>query len=173
MAMEINGNYSYYNTDYEEQMKTRQQEKANEAEKEEAKTNHTGKIPIPKDEYISSEESDRKPSGLYRLGQDENGNPKVLYDDPKKQANAEKDRISEAPEEKCTGSTDQIDREIKRLKEEKKQLEQQIKAASGDEEKFKELEKKLAQVENELNQKDNDTYRRQHTVFTGAQNKDS
>lgn len=173
MAMEINGNYSYYGTDYEEQMKTRRQEKANETEKEEAATDHIGKIPVPRDEYISSEESDRKPTGLYRLGQDENGNPKVWYDDPKKPANAGKGSAPEAPEEKCTGSTDQVDREIKQLKEEKKQLEQQIKTASGDEEKLKELEQKLAQVESELTQKDNDTYRRQHTVFTGTQNQDS
>lgn len=166
MAMEINGNYSYYGTDYEEQLKTRRQEKADGAEE--------GKeTPVPKDEYISSEESDRKPTGLYRLGQDENGNPKVLYDDPKKPANAGKGSASEALEEKCTGSTDQVDREIKQLKEEKKQLEQQIKTASGDEEKLKELEQKLSQVESELNQKDNDTYRRQHTVFTGTQNQDS
>ena len=166
MAMEINGNYSYYGTDYEEQLKTRQQEKANEAEEGKETT-------VPKDEYISSEESDRKPTGLYRLGQDENGNPKVLFDDPKKSANAGKDRAPEAPEEKCIGSTDQVDREIRQLKEEKKQLEQQTKTASGDEEKLKELEQKLAQVESELNQKDNDTYRRQHTVFTGTQNQDS
>lgn len=156
MAMKIDGNYSYYGMDYEEQLRTKQQEKANETEKEKE----------AKDEYISSEESDRKPSGLYRLGQDENGNPKVLYDDPKKPANTEKDRAPETSEEKCTGNTDQVDREIKQLKEKKKQLEQQIRTVSGDEEKRRELEKILAQVESELSQKDNDTYRRQHSVFT-------
>lgn len=67
------------------------------------------------------------------------------------------------PEEKCVANSDKVDREIKKLKEKKQQLEQQIRSASGDEKKIRELEKKLAQVENELSQKDNDTYRRQNT----------
>lgn len=102
-------------------------------------------FPIPKDEYISSEKSGDRPSGLYRLGQDENGNPKVLFDDPKKTD--------------CTTNTDHVDREIEKLKEEKKLLERQISAASDGEEK-KELERKLALTEQELSQKDNDSYRR-------------
>ena len=166
MAMEINGNYNNRRTDYEESLKAKQQEKAGEAQKEREAGNDSDGIPVPKDEYISSEKSGRKPSGLYRLGQDENGNPKVLYDDPKKPAGTDKGGSPERAEEKCTGNTDQVDREIEKLKEKKQQLEQQIKMASGDEEKVKELENQLAQVENELSQKDNDTYRRQHSVFT-------
>ena len=50
----------------------------------------------------------------------------------------------------------------------KKQLQQQIKSAAGDEEKVRQLQAELAQVENELSQKDNDTYRKQNTVFTEA-----
>ncbi|MDE6219104.1 MAG: hypothetical protein K2G51_01495 [Lachnospiraceae bacterium] len=175
MAMEINGNYSHYGTDYEEQMKAKREERASEAKKTEEKK-ESDEIPVPMDEYISSEASGRKPSGLYRLGQDENGNPKVIYDDPKKAAkkessgkkavNADQDENPKASEEKCVGSTDQVDREIRQLKEQKQQLEQQIKAASGDEEKVRELQAKLAQVESELSQKDNDTYRRQNSVFT-------
>ena len=53
-----------------------------------------------------------------------------------------------------------------KLKEEKKQLEQQIKAAAGDKEKVKVLEKKLAQIEGKLSQKDNDTYRRKNAVIS-------
>lgn len=68
--------------------------------------------------------------------------------------------------EKCTTNTDNVDREIEKLKEEKKQLEQQIKAAAGDKEKAKVLEKKLAQIEGQLSQKDNDTYRRQNAVIS-------
>ena len=167
MAMEINGNYNYCRTTgYEEQLKAIQQEKAGEAQKEREARNDSEGIPVPKDEYISSERSGRKTSGLYRLGQDENGNPKVLYDDPKKPVDADKGGSPERAEEKCTGNTDQVDREIEKLKEKKQQLEQQIKMASGDEEKVKELENQLVQVENELSQKDNDTYRRQHSVFT-------
>lgn len=166
MAMEINGNYNYCRTDYAEQLKAKQQEKAGETQKEREVRDDPAGMPIPKDEYISSEESGRWPSGLYRLGQDENGNPKVLYDDPKKAAGADKGGNPERAEETCTGNTDQVDREIVKLKEKKQQLEQQIKMASGDEEKIKELENQLAQVENELSQKDNDTYRRQHSEFT-------
>ena len=51
------------------------------------------------------------------------------------------------------------------MKEEKRQLEQQIQAET-DENKVKELEKKLAQVEAELSQKNNDTYRRQNAVVS-------
>ena len=47
------------------------------------------------------------------------------------------------------------------MKEQKQQLEQQIKSASDDEEKRRELEKKLSKTESELSQKDNDTYWRQ------------
>ncbi len=143
MSMEINGRYSQYQTDYAERLKAGQ---------EEAK--ETEKIPVPHDEYVSSEKSGVKPNGLYRLGQDEDGKKKVFFDDPKKS------------EEKCTGSTDEVDREIKKLKEKKKQLEQQIQSAAGDEKKVRELEEKLAQVESELSQKDNDTYRRQHSTFS-------
>lgn len=161
MAMEINRSYNHYETDYEEQLKARRQEKAQEAKKADGAEQDNNESSAPKDEYISSEASGNKPSGLYRLGQDENGNQKVFYDDPKKQGGEN----PKASEEKCVGSTDQVDREIKKLKEQKKQLEQQIKTAAGDEEKVKELQAKLAQVEGELSQKDNDTYRRQHTVF--------
>ena len=59
-------------------------------------------------------------------------------------------------------STDKVEREIRKLKEKQQQLEQQIRAASGDEEKVRELERKLAQVEGELSQKDNDAYRKQN-----------
>lgn len=114
------------------------------------------KIPVPQDEYISRENSDREIKGIYRRGQDENGNPKILYDDPKK------------TEEKCTGDTDRVDREIRALKEKVKQLRQQIKAAAGDEEKVKELEQKLAQAEGELGRKDNDTYRKQNMDITNG-----
>ncbi len=46
-------------------------------------------------------------------------------------------------------------------------MEQQIRSASGDEKKVRELEKELAQVESELSQKDNDTYRRQNAFVSG------
>lgn len=163
MSMEISSNYKDYKKDYLEKVQA-EQDKTKEVGKEQS-----AGIPVPKDEYISSEKSGSKPSGLYHLGQDESGNPKVLYDNPKKVARA-KDTTSKAEPAKkageCTTNTDNVDREIQKLKEEKKQLEQQIRATAGNEEKVKGLEKKLAQIEGELSQKDNDTYRRQNAVIS-------
>lgn len=149
MSMEINGRYGQYPMDHAERLKAEQVPKVQNEDKA------SDKMPDSQDEYISSERSGAKPSGLYRVGQDENGKPKVFYEDPKKST------------EKCTGNTDQVDREIEELKEKKKELEQQIRLASGDEKKVRELENRLAQVESELSQKDNDTYRRQHSTFSG------
>ena len=188
MSMEVNSNYKDYKNDYLERLQE-EREKAKEVGKGQDTGKESENIPVPKDEYISSEQSGSRPSGLYHMGKDENGNPKVLYDDPKKVGGAdrngesgvranssEKDKKAEQPKvksgrreddaEEVTGNTDAVDREIEKLKKKKQQLEQQIRKASGDEEKTKELEKKLAQVESELAQKDNDTYRRQHAVVT-------
>ena len=195
MAMQIHGNsignldairqgqgaYDHSATNYAERVKEKQAaeraEKVKEAEKA-AEEKNAGKLSEPQDEYISSEKSGQKPTGLYRVGQDENGNRKIFFDDPKAGHAKEQDDRSEKsedgkapkvggdsqgkPAEKCVTNTDKVDREIKKLKEKKQQLEQQIQSASGDEKKIRELEKKLAQVENELSQKDNDTYRRQN-----------
>lgn len=121
-------------------------------------------MPLPQDEYIRSEPSDDKSSGLYRMGQDETGKPKVIYGE---QINAEKAKETPVPKaEKCTTNTDKVDQEIETLKEEKKQLEQQITAAAGDTEKNSALKNKLAQIERELTQKNNDTYRRQQAAVS-------
>lgn len=168
MSMEISSNYKDYKNEYLDRVQTGQ-DKVKEASQDQRGEDKNEGIPVPKDEYISSEKSGSKPSGLYRLGQDENGNPKVMYDDPKRVAKAKDVQPKEEPAkkaEKCTTNTDNVDREIEKLKEEKKQLEQQIKAAAGDKEKAKVLEKKLAQIEGELSQKDNDTYRRQNAVIS-------
>ncbi len=168
MSMEVNSNYKEYKNDYLERLQEGT-DKAKDAE------NKIESIPVLKDEYISSGKSGSRPSGLYRMGQDENGNPKVLYDNPKKSVGADTEgkgqpRVNsgsrEDDVEECSANTDKVDREIKKLKEKKQQLEQQIKAASGDEEKVKVLEKKLAQIESELSRKDNDTYRRQNAVIS-------
>ena len=112
------------------------------------------------DEYVPEEK--QEPSGRYWLGRDEDGRPKVCFDDPERAD----DKPSDAPKaERCTGNTDQVDREIERLRKRKETLEQQI-SAQTDEVKIRELERKLAQAERELAQNDNDTYRRQHTVFS-------
>ena len=172
MSMNVNQDYKNYTNDYLERLQE-SKDKAKEVGKEQDAVNKSESIPVPKDEYISSEKSCNRPSGLYRMGQDGNGNPKVLYDDPKKSGGAnekEQPKVgADSPEEdteECTTNTDKVDREIKKLKEQKQQLEQQITAASEDEEKVKELERKLSQIESELSQKDNDTYRRQNAVIS-------
>lgn len=161
MALEINGSYSTQ-TGYLDRLR------------EEQPLDKTGKTQEPReekipaqDEYISREQSGAKPTGLYWIGEDENGKRKIFYDDPKKPKPADaKEMPDEKAEEKCTGDTGKVDREIEQLKEKKKQLEQQIQSAGGDGKKVQELERKLAQVENELSQKDNDTYRRNNTIFS-------
>ena len=165
MSMEISSNYKDYKNEYLERAQTEQDKVKRTSQEQRAEDKSEG-VPIPKDEYISSEKSGSKPSGLYCLGQDENGNPKVMYDDPKRAANVQPKEEPAKKAEKCTTNTDNVDREIEKLKEEKKQLEQQIKAAAGDKEKVKVLEKKLAQIEGQLSQKDNDTYRRQNAVIS-------
>ncbi len=152
MSMEISGNYKDYQSDYLERVPA-EREKVN-GTGDGKKAEHKGEgIPVPRDEYISSEQSAGRASGLYGLGQDENGDPKVMYDDPEKA-------------EKCTTDTDRVDREIEKLKEEKKQLEQQLRAVTGEEGKTREIERKLAQIESELSQKDNDAYRRQKALIS-------
>lgn len=163
--MEISGSYGQYKANYTEWVQAEQgQIKEIQDRKEEA----LDKKPI-QDEYISSEKSATKPTGLYRLGQDENGNRKVFFDNPEKTAGADAKISSDTPEksaEKCTANTDKVDREIEKLKEKKQQLEQQIRSAFGNEKKVRELEKKLARIESELSQKDNDTYRRQNAEIS-------
>lgn len=175
MSMEINANYSRAVNDYAKRVEEEQPLDRTDKEKEVKGARNDAKVSdlssAPQDEYVSSEKSGVKPSGLYRVGQDENGNKKIYYDDPKKTGQPDgkpqvKPGQPEDSEEKCVANTDQVEKEIRELKAKKKQLEQQIQAASGDEGKVKELEKELSQVESELSRKDNDTYRRQRTQFT-------
>lgn len=110
------------------------------------------------DEYVPEEQPE--PSGRYWMGKDEEGQPKIHFDDPGQAAGAPK-----KPEEKWMGNTDKVDREIEKLKKKKQELEQKLNT-EADEARIKDLERQLAQVERELQQKDNDTYRKQHTTFT-------
>lgn len=108
------------------------------------------------DEYIP--EGSLEPTGLYWKGKDQKGKPKIYFDDPERKVSSDK-------AENTTGNTDQVDREIEKLKQEQEELERQLNSET-DEKKRKELQKKLTQVENELARKDNDSYRRQHTIFS-------
>lgn len=135
-----------------------------------------------RDEYIPEEK--QEPSGRYWLGKDEDGQPKIYFDDPARAADApekqnklpdadvpEKDKGADGLEKKASGdkvescNTDAVDREIEKLKKKQEELKRQINSETDDT-KIKELEKKLAQVEQELRQKDNDAYRRQHATYT-------
>ena len=90
MSMEINGKYGQYATDYTKRLEE-EREKVKEAEKEQNGEKISDKLSDLHDEYISSEKSGVKPSGLYRLGQDEDGRKKEFYDDPKKADKADED----------------------------------------------------------------------------------
>ena len=133
------------------------------------------------DEYVPEEP--QEPSGRYWMGRDEDGQPKIYFDDPERAANAPKQpedtpeaeepdpagQGAKGPEgekdkdEVWEGNSDKVDREIEKLKKKQQELEQR-RNAETDEAKIKDLERQLAQVERELKQKDNDTYRRQHTT---------
>ena len=133
------------------------------------------------DEYVPEEP--QEPSGRYWMGRDEDGQPKIYFDDPERAADAPKQpedtpeaeepdpagQGAKGPEgekdkdEVWEGNSDKVDREIEKLKKKQQELEQR-RNTETDEAKIKDLERQLAQVERELKQKDNDTYRRQHTT---------
>ena len=135
------------------------------------------------DEYVPEEP--REPSGRYWMGKDEDGQPKIYFDDPERAADAPRqpEDVPEAEEPKQAGqgakgpegkknkdetwecNTDKVDREIEKLKKKQQELEQRLNSET-DEAKIKDLEHQLAQVEQELKQKDSDTYRRQHAAYT-------
>ena len=165
MSMKINDGYNNNDSSYRTEQFERMKEKLKvQQEKEAEKGQDTGeKIgtgadpdarkgpgkmpPVRRDEYIPGE----RPSAPEK--EDQAKQSPNAPDSPDK---------SKKADEKYVGNTDKVDREIEKLKERKKELEQQIRAAAGDEQKVQALEKELAQVENELRQKDNDAYRKQH-----------
>ena len=142
------------------------------------------------DEYVPEEP--QEPSGRYWMGKDEDGQPKIYFDDPERAADAPKqpenapNQPEDAPEaeepdpagqgakgperkkdkdEVWEANTDKVDREIEKLKKKKEELEQRLNTET-DEAKIKDLERQLAQVERELAQKDNDAYRKQNATVT-------
>ena len=133
------------------------------------------------DEYVPEEP--QEPSGRYWMGKDEEGQPKIFFDDRSRTADLPKqpegspeaeepdlaDQGAKGPEgnedkeEVWEGNSGKVDREIEKLKKKQQELEQRLNTET-DEAKIKDLERQLAQVDRELKQKDNDTYRRQHTT---------
>lgn len=93
-----------------------------------------------RDEYVPSEE--KEPIGIYGASSD----------------SSDKDGGT------TTANTDNVDREIKALREKARILAQRLRGA--DESAAEQLKRELEQVTAELSQKDNDNYRRQNAVFT-------
>ena len=115
-------------------------------------------------------EDPQEPIGLYRVERDEEGNPKVRFDDPEGGKETPKPEESSQPEKEKKGKittcdTSRVDREIENLKKRREQLKRQLEG-TADPQKAQKLEQKLAQVEAELAQKDNDAYRRQNAVYS-------
>jgi len=104
------------------------------------------------DTYVPEDKTLHESIGIYRVV-DNSGTPKVEFDGPKQK--------EEETSNVTTTNTDDVDREIERLKEKREQLASQI-GRESDPQRKEELERELAQVEQELTRKDNDTYRRQH-----------
>ena len=133
--------------------------------------------PVPAtDQYVPEEA--HTPCGLYWVGKDEDGSPRIFFDDPEPKTadTPPEDEKSTPPggpekpasgrgEEKCTCDTSKVDREIEQLKKRREQLESRLRTET-DEARVRELERQLAPVDRELSQKDNDAYRRGHSQFS-------
>ncbi len=109
------------------------------------------------DEYVPEDKRNQEPIGLYRVVQ-EDGAPKIEFDDPDKAGAPDKT-------EQTTMDTGKVDREIRQLKEKIEQLQKQIEREDGPQ-KREQLEKQLARAQQEAARKDNDTYRRQHAEIS-------
>lgn len=132
------------------------------------------------DEYVPEEF--QEPSGRYWMGTDEDGQPKIYFDDRSRAEDGpeQPEGVPEAEEPDPAGqgakekedkdevwecNTDQVDREIENLKKKQQELEQRL-SAETNEAKIKDLERQLFQVGQELKRKDSDTYRKQNASFT-------
>ena len=112
-----------------------------------------------RDEYVPNEE--KEPIGLYNVAPDENGEPRISFD----KYNDKSDENDDEPEEETVmGNTDNVDREIRNLRNKAQTLSRKLNSAGEDA--AEDIRRELEQVTAELAQKDNDEYRRQHTVFT-------
>lgn len=142
------------------------------------------------DEYVPSGDKSEQSAGVYKLKQDKDGKKKIEFDrtdsakknggrpevNSKPSAEPDSDKQPEGvdgskrsngkTESKCTANTDRVDREIKKLKKEKRRIEQELNSNRSDEDKCRELEQQLSQVESELSMKDNDAYRKQNAAYT-------
>lgn len=107
--------------------------------------------------------------GIYQMGEDEEGNPKILFDKPEEaDENAQSPMApeKEADTSQCTVNTDKVDSEIEKLKKQIAEVQQQLQQVEGDTDKRASLERKLQSLNSELQSKDNDAYRKQHATYT-------
>ena len=74
------------------------------------------------------------------------------------------EKTPEQKTEQTTVNTDQVDREIERLKQKKQALEQQLRTAQNEQQR-EALERELQMIESALSFKDNDTYRKQNAIM--------
>lgn len=105
------------------------------------------------DEYSPREPE--QPSGRYWMEPGEDG-PKMNFSDPEK--------AEGKPVNVTTMNTDDVDREIERLRKKVEEMESQTARADGPER--ERLEKQLKAARQELEQKDNDGYRRSHAKIS-------
>lgn len=85
-SWKMNGRYDHFGADGMEQVREKQNVSAAETAKKAemaAEEKEPGKLSEPQDEYISSEKSGKESAGLYRVGRDETGSRKIVFDDPK------------------------------------------------------------------------------------------
>ncbi|MDE6595874.1 MAG: hypothetical protein K2K44_07690 [Oscillospiraceae bacterium] len=139
---------------------------AETSEEQPKKIDELAEKPRARDEYVPS--ANDEPIGIYKLSEDEDGNPIIDFDKAEDGRNSSPEKSkNDDPEKKtesCTCNTDRVDREINQLKEKQEQLEQRLRSAEG--EAARQLEKQLESVSAELALKDNDAYRRQQAVFS-------
>ena len=101
-------------------------------------------------------------AGIYQPYRDEQGNRAVLFSPADEKSPVEGQNQPQQPViMKTVASTDRVDREIQKLKQQCTELSQRA-ASEKNPERAEELKNQLAQIEAELARKDNDTYRRQH-----------
>ena len=158
---------------------------ARETQERSPETNRPEQARPPQyDEYVPTDKALNQPIGIYRVVPEADGAPGIAFDAPEAVPSPEADapelprETDETPDgsqepdkaapqkggkkpETCTVNTDQVDREIKKLKEKRKELQQRIQREQ-DPDKKRQLEKQLSQIESELKRKDNDNYRKQH-----------
>lgn len=157
--MGVQGIYGGMQTDSLRQAMRKAQEEKEARQKEAKAAGGTSPEAARRDEYIPGDAA--KPAAKpIEEAADPAAAPEAAPEEPKKAAGGR----PEEPEE-CTANTDKVEREIRKLKQKKEQLKEQLRACEDETEKEK-LEQKLQQVEAELREKDNEGYRRRHTEFS-------